>query len=108
MAEDTHTEKRAPVQGYPAGIPWWLHMEAYAAYSRKYRPQQALIEGGCRGGFHVNELDDFVPGWRDRIETFGMMRSALIDFVAAADSGHVSVEVDRAARAAIARATGEA
>ncbi len=26
------TEKRAPVQGYPGGIPWAIHLEAYEVY----------------------------------------------------------------------------
>lgn len=58
--------KIAPVQGWPMGIPWELHLEAYAAYSKKWAPQPAMIEGGCRGGFSTGELDDFIPGWRDR------------------------------------------
>lgn len=59
-------EKRAPVQGYAPGIPWSLHMEAYAVYCKKWGPQPAMIEGWCRGGFHVDELDELVPGWRER------------------------------------------
>lgn len=64
-------EKRAPVQGYAPGIPWSLHLEAYAAYCKKWAPQPALIdlEGrNCRGGFGVDELDEFVPGWRERAD----------------------------------------
>jgi hypothetical protein len=64
------SEKRAPVQGYSAGIPWEMHLRAYDAYSKKYSPQPALIdlEGrGCRGGFGTRELDDFIPGWRDEL-----------------------------------------
>lgn len=56
----------APVQGYSGGIPWSLHLEAYAVYCKRCGPQQALIEGWCRGGFHANELDEFIPGWRER------------------------------------------
>lgn len=61
-------EKRAPVQGYAPGIPWSMHLRAYEAYSKKWRPQPALIEGGCRGGFAVDELDEFIPGWRQELE----------------------------------------
>lgn len=60
-------EKRAPVQGFSAGIPWSMHLRAYDAYCKQYSRQQALIEGGCRGGFGVKELDDFIPGWREEI-----------------------------------------
>ena len=62
-------EKMAPVQGYPGGIPWAIHLEAYEVCSKKWAPQPALIdlEGrNCRGGFSTSELDEFVPGWRDR------------------------------------------
>ncbi len=63
-------EKIAPVQGYTPGIPWSLHLEAYDAYSKKWAPQPAMIdlEGrNCRGGFSTGELDQFIPGWRDRV-----------------------------------------
>jgi hypothetical protein len=70
QAASQQTDKIAPVQGYAPGIPWSLHLEAYAAYCKKWAPLPALIdlEGrNCRGGFHVDELDEFVPGWRDRV-----------------------------------------
>ena len=73
----TTQQKTAPVQGWPAGIPWSLHLEAYAVYSKKYGPQPALIdlEGrGCRGGFGTRELDDFIPGWRERASEIAMLR----------------------------------
>lgn len=60
-------EKRAPVQGFSAGIPWDMHLRAYDAYCKKWSPQEALIEGGCRGGFSTGELDEFIPGWRDEL-----------------------------------------
>lgn len=70
-ALEIHEGKRAPVQGYAPGIPWDMHMEAYAAYCVKYSPQPALIdlEGRhCRGGFATSELDMLTPGWRDEIK----------------------------------------
>ena len=73
-------EKMAPVQGYPGGIPWAIHLEAYEVYSKKWAPQPALIdlEGrNCRGGFSTRELDEFVPGWRDRVSEFGKMKSII-------------------------------
>jgi len=77
MANDSN-EKRAPVQGYPGGIPWAIHLEAYEVYCKRYGPQPALIdlEGrGCRGGFGTRELDDFIPGWRDRVSEFGKLKA---------------------------------
>jgi hypothetical protein len=71
-------QKMAPVQGYPGGIPWAIHLEAYEVYCKRWGPQPALIdlEGrNCRGGFSTGELDDFIPGWRDRVSEFGRMRA---------------------------------
>lgn len=75
------TEKRAPVQGYPGGIPWAIHLEAYEVYCKRWGPQPALIdlEGrGCRGGFSTGELDDFIPGWRDRVAEFGLLKTEVL------------------------------
>lgn len=72
--------KMAPVQGWPQGIPWSLHLEAYAAYCKKWSPQPALIdlEGrNCRGGFGTDELDEFIPGWRERASEIAQLRSEL-------------------------------
>lgn len=70
-------ERRAPVQGYSAGIPWSMHLRAYDVYCKKWSPQKALIEGGCRGGFGTEELDDFIPGWRDELSEITKLRAEL-------------------------------
>lgn len=70
-------EKRAPVQGYSAGIPWSMHLRAYDAYRNRYGRQQAMIEGGCRGGFHTDELDVFIPGWREELSEMAALKAAL-------------------------------
>lgn len=64
----------APVQGYAAGIPWAMHLRAYDAYCKRYGKQQALIEGSCRGGFGVCELDEFIPGWREELDERSQLR----------------------------------
>jgi hypothetical protein len=61
-------EKRAPVQGFPKGIPWEMHLRAYKEYCARFGSQPSLIEGWCRGGFHAGELDLFIPGWRDELK----------------------------------------
>ena len=74
------TEKMAPVQGYAAGIPWHMHLRAYDAYCKKWGPQEAMIdlEGrNCRGGFAVEELDDFIPGWREELLELTRLKTAL-------------------------------
>ena len=36
------------------------------------------MEGrNCRGGFGTSELDEFVPGWRDRVSEFGKMKNII-------------------------------
>lgn len=76
-------DKHAPVQGWAAGIPWDLHLEAYSAYCKRYGPQKALIEGGCRGGFHTNELDVFLPGWREKVSALGIAQARIRELEAA-------------------------
>lgn len=63
------TPKTAPVQGGPR-IPWSLHYEAWRAYCKKWGyGGQSAERLAQRGGFHADEMDEFVPGWLDRIET---------------------------------------
>ena len=72
-------EKLAPVQGYSAGIPWSMHLRAYDSYCKLYGKQQAMIEGNCRGGFGTEELDVFIPGWRDELSQMKRLQDALIE-----------------------------
>jgi DNA-binding transcriptional MerR regulator len=71
--------KKAPVQGYSAGIPWAMHLRAYDAYCKKCGPQKALIEGWCRGGFSTNELDIFIPGWREELSQLTAQAAEIAD-----------------------------
>lgn len=83
-------EKRAPVQGFAGGIPWEMHLRAYDAYCKKWSPQSALIdlEGrNCRGGFGVNELDDFIPGWRAELSELTALRERVAELEAALKVG---------------------
>lgn len=50
-------------------------MAAYEVYSHVYAPQEALITGGCRGGFSTGELIAFLYAkgfpkdqWRARVD----------------------------------------
>ena len=72
--------KRAPVQGFSAGIPWEMHLRAYDAYCKRHGAQPALIdlEGrNCRGGFGTGELDMFIPGWRDELSELARLRATV-------------------------------
>lgn len=76
------TAKIAPVQGFKAGIPWSLHLEAYDAYCAKWSTQAALIDldrRGCRGGFGTEELDGFIPGWRERVGEIAALRQRVAE-----------------------------
>ena len=76
---------RAPVQGYQQGIPWAIHLEAYDAYVKRWSKQTALIDlkgRNCRGGFHVDELDTLVPGWRDRVSYVAKLEARIAEFEA--------------------------
>lgn len=57
----------------PATCPQTVTLAAYEVYCHVYRPQEALITGGCRGGFSTGELIAFLyarafpkPEWRQR------------------------------------------
>jgi hypothetical protein len=101
------TPKVAPVQGYAPGIPWSLQLEAYSAYEKKWGSQAALIDldrRGCRGGFGTKELDDLVPGWRDRVSEIAALRgrvAVLEDAVRTAGQRFREYEVSHRAKAAI-------
>jgi hypothetical protein len=52
-----------------------VHMAAYEVYSHVYAPQQALIEGNCRGGFGMGELIAYLYArsfpkseWKQRVK----------------------------------------
>ena len=52
-----------------------VYMRAYEVYSAVFGPQEALIEGGCRGGFGKGELVAFLYAsgfpreeWRSRVD----------------------------------------
>lgn len=55
-------------------LPKVVTLAAYEVYSHIYGPQEALITGGCRGGFSTGELIAFLYAktfpkseWRDRV-----------------------------------------
>lgn len=58
--------KTFPIQiqrGYsskPATVRESIYMAAYEVYCHVFAPQQAMIEGGCRGGFSSGELVAFL------------------------------------------------
>lgn len=58
-----------------AKCPQAVTLKAYEVYSHVYSPQEALIKGGCRGGFSTGELIAFLYAssfpkdqWRARVQ----------------------------------------
>ena len=76
--DETEAKRRAPAQlGRNGGgyIPWEVHLAAYEVYCEVFSPQEALIIGGCRGGFGELELIAFLYArsfprkeWRERAD----------------------------------------
>jgi len=69
--------------GCAGSIPYVLAEEAYAAYSKKYGSQQTLTRMGERGGFYAEELDEFIPGGRDRAIAIKLQYEASVARIAA-------------------------
>lgn len=59
--------RQFPLLGFQGFIPWALAEEAYAVYAKRYGTDQSLERLAERGGFGTDELDDMLPGWRERI-----------------------------------------
>lgn len=76
MAEvEVHPIQVHHYQGPPARVPKVVSMRAYEVYSRLHGEQEALVTGGCRGGFEVGELIAFLyarsfpePEWPQRFQ----------------------------------------
>lgn len=73
---DTHPVQYGQTKtGRDAVVPSVVTLRAYEVYCHVYRPQEALVTGGCRGGFSVGELTAFLYArsfpkeeWKDRFE----------------------------------------
>lgn len=57
-----------------AMLPTAVTLAAYEVYSHVFAPQEALVTGGCRGGFGMGELIAFLYArpfpkaeWNDRV-----------------------------------------
>lgn len=81
MSDSVSADDRLyPIQTHGVGrkpgmVPKSVYMAAYEVYSHVYAPQQAMIEGGCRGGFGTGELVAFLYArafpkseWRQRTD----------------------------------------
>lgn len=67
--EPEASEKRFPLLGNQVNIgsiPWWVAEQAYMIYANKYGDQQSLERLAERGGFGIEEMDEFYPEWRTK------------------------------------------
>lgn len=61
--------------GMNGEAPVSVTMRAYEVYCHVYSPQEAMVTGGCRGGFGIGELMAFLYArsfpkeeWRKRVD----------------------------------------
>jgi hypothetical protein len=73
------TQKGA--EPHPLRIPWELAELAYSVYASRYGRSQSLERLAERGGFGPNEMDMFVPGWRDKCSRITKIEKALEESV---------------------------
>jgi hypothetical protein len=57
------SEKTFPIQEY-GRVPWEVAEQAYIGYAKQCGTSQSLERLGERGGFGVEEMDEFYPEWR--------------------------------------------
>lgn len=78
-------EKLFPIQSergaapHPTQIPWPIAELAYSVYSARYGRDQSLDRLARRGGFGPNEMDIFLPDWRDRCDKILQLTRAVKD-----------------------------
>ncbi len=71
----THPVQTVSTNGRQGRAPTVVTMRAYEVYCHIYSPQEALVTGGCRGGFGTGELIAFLYAypfprkeWRQRVD----------------------------------------
>lgn len=60
MSIETHPVQTGRHQRGTARAPKTVTMRAYEVYCHLYTKQEAMVTGGCRGGFGANELIAFL------------------------------------------------
>jgi hypothetical protein len=60
------TTKTVRVAGSDISIPFWLHQLAFDAYAARGGKNRTAEQVARTGGFHISELDAFLPDWRVR------------------------------------------
>jgi hypothetical protein len=75
MTPETHPVQTADKRGGGGKCPKVVTMAAYEVYCHVYGAQEAMVTGGCRGGFSTGELIAFLYAktfpkdqWRARVD----------------------------------------
>jgi hypothetical protein len=66
---------RAETKPYPLSIPWSVAELAYSVYISRYGSSQPLERLAERGGFHVLEMDELLPDWRERCDELAKLKA---------------------------------
>lgn len=65
--------KTFPIQDH-GRVPWEVAEQAYIGYVKECGTSQTLERLGERGGFGVEEMDDFYPEWRSTTRLIEKLR----------------------------------
>jgi hypothetical protein len=73
--DQLHPVQSRPRNMQPATAPVCVTMRAYEVYCELHGPQEAMVTGGCRGGFGAGELIAYLYAhtfprhdWRQRFD----------------------------------------
>ncbi len=58
-------------------VPWWVAEQAYVGYASKYGDSQSLERLAERGGFGIEEMDEFYPEWREKASLIRRLQAEL-------------------------------
>lgn len=67
------------VPAYPMLIPWSVAELAYSVYASQNGTGQSLVRLGERGGFGPEEMDELLPGWRERCDTINTLSTTIAE-----------------------------
>jgi hypothetical protein len=75
MESETHPVQTPQGRREQGAAPKVVTLAAYEVYCHVYAPQEAMVTGGCRGGFSTGELVAFLYArsfpkseWRARVD----------------------------------------
>jgi hypothetical protein len=79
-------DRRYPRAAAPLAIPWSVAEKAFGAYAARYGTDQSPERTAQRGGFGVEEMDEFYPPWRDEVSEIASLLARLSDLEAERDA----------------------